>query len=133
MPIKPNASPDLQDCPRIKVAGQEWPVPLLAPRQNRKIIPGLMSLKGLKSKPDELTEAQFDTLLDIVYLALTRAHPDLKKDEFMDWPVPAHELLDAFPVIAMQTGVVKSVPNVPMPGSGAQPAGEAQSLQTGTP
>lgn len=123
---EPNTSPDLQDCPKIRIGGKDWPVPLFAPRQNRKIIPGLMRLRGLKDSPD-LSEEQYDDLLGLVYLALTRAHPSLKLEEMMDWPIPGYELMAAFPIIALQTGMVKSK----APGEAVKP-GEAQSLPTGT-
>jgi hypothetical protein len=75
----------------------------LAPRQNRVVIAGLIAL-------GRRPEAQYDTLLDIVFAALTRAHPALTREEFDDWPIAAWELLDALPVIAKQTGFLRSAP-----------------------
>ncbi|HEX4079587.1 MAG TPA: hypothetical protein VHX61_12030 [Rhizomicrobium sp.] len=86
--------------PVITIAGRAWRIPLLAPRQNRVVIAGLMDLGG---RP----EAQYDTLLDIVFAALTRAHPALAREEFDDWPIATWELLDALPVIAKQTGFLR--------------------------
>src|SRR5438270_7687216 len=85
----------------IIIAGTEWPVPLLAPRQNRIVVPALMALGG---EP----HAQYDRLLDIVFAALTRAHASLARDEFENWPIATHELLAALPVIAKQTGLLRT-------------------------
>ena len=87
--------------PAITLAGRAWPIPLLAPRQNRIVVPGLMDLGA---RP----ETQYDTLLDIAFAALTRGHPALARDAFDDWPVATWELLDALPVIAWQTGLMRA-------------------------
>ncbi|HEY3778769.1 MAG TPA: hypothetical protein VGL35_11995 [Rhizomicrobium sp.] len=83
--------------PTISIAGRTWRVPLLAPRQNRIVLPALM-------KP----AADIACLLDMVFAAMTRACPHLDRDEFEDLPIPFHELLDAIPVIAQQTGFLVS-------------------------
>lgn len=83
-------------CPSITIAGRGWPVPLLAPRQNRIIVPLLM--KG---------SSGYAVLLEIAFAALTRAHPHLRREEVDDWPIPFHELCDALPVIARQTGMLR--------------------------
>lgn len=84
------------DCPVIIIAGRAWPVPLLAPRQNRIVVPLLVAGR-----------ADYDSLSTVVFTALTRAHPALSRREFDEWPMPYYELVDALPVIAQQTGVVK--------------------------
>jgi hypothetical protein len=89
--------------PVITIAGRAWRIPLLAPRQNRMVIAGLMAL-------GRRPEVQYDTLLDIVFAALTRAHPTLPREEFDDWPIGTYELLDALPVIAKQTGLMRRAP-----------------------
>lgn len=87
--------------PGILIAGREWPVPLLAPRQNRIVVPALLSIGKDATR-------EYELLLDIVFAALTRAHPDLNRDDFEDWPLPLCELREAVPVIARQTGLLKS-------------------------
>jgi hypothetical protein len=87
--------------PTITIAGRAWPVPLLAPRQNRVVLPGLMRLG---KEPAE----QYETLLDIVFAALTRAHPSITREEFEDWPIATWELVESIPVIAKQTGLLRS-------------------------
>ena len=86
--------------PVIVVAQHEWRVPLFAPRQNRIVVPALMQL-GTR------VEGRYDLLLDIVFAALTRTHPQITRTEFDDWPVATHELLAALPVIAQQTGLTR--------------------------
>jgi hypothetical protein len=84
------------DCPAITVAGRTWPVPLLAPRQNRIIVPLLVA--GAKD---------YDSLLAVAFAALTRAHPDLRMADLEDSPIPYYELIEALPIIATQTGFAK--------------------------
>jgi hypothetical protein len=81
-----------------------WPVPHLAPRQNRIVVPALVRLGA---QPQE----RYGALLDMIFAALTRAHPDLDREEFEDWPLPACELMDALPVIARQTGLMREARN----------------------
>src|SRR5205814_5465994 len=61
--------------PLIVIAGTQWRVPLLAPRQNRIVVPALLALGA---QP----QARYDLLLDLVFAALTRAHPQLARDDF---------------------------------------------------
>jgi hypothetical protein len=104
---------DINDAPKIKLAGQEWPVPLLAARQNRIIDPLILSLIPLFTKWQEnkaaamalIGQKEYDALIDIAFNALRRAKPDMTRDQFLDMPVTLAELIAAFPTIAYQTGV----------------------------
>jgi hypothetical protein len=87
--------------PLIAIAGRNWPVPMLAPRQNRVVVPGIMRL-------EEQPARQYKDLLDIVFAALTRAHPTLDRTEFEDWPIATWQLVESVPVIAAQTGLLRS-------------------------
>ena len=89
--------------PTIVIAGRAWPVPLLAVRQLRIVIPGIV---GLGTAPAR----HYDALCDIVFTALTRAHPGLARDAFDDMPIPAWEMVDAVAVIGRQTGMLRSKP-----------------------
>ena len=82
----------------IVIAGREWTIPLFAPRQNRIVVPALLELATGRAE-------QYERLLDIVFAALTRAHPDIVRSGFENWPIATHELLDALPIIARQTGL----------------------------
>lgn len=95
--------------PTITIAGREWRVPHLAPRQNRIVVPALLALQTC-------TEQWYDRLLDIVFAALTRAEPAIVRDDFDDWSIATHELIDALPVIAKQTGLMRDARRpVPVP------------------
>lgn len=99
--------------PVIVIAGREWRVPLLAPRQNRIVVPALMRLGTAAAE-------QYDLLLDIVLAALTRGHPGIVREQFEDWPIATHELLHALPVIAAQTGFGLGRNSVPRLDRGTQ-------------
>jgi hypothetical protein len=103
---------ELDAAPKVTLAGKEYPVPLLVPRQQRIVIPKLLSLMksmavGGRIDPTGLTTEQYDDLLDLVYVALTRGTPDLKRDDFMDMPSTMLELIAAMNTIAEQTGMMK--------------------------
>lgn len=83
--------------PRIRIAGRAWPIPRLAPRQNRIVLPGFLLLADAPAE-------HYGVLCDVVFAALTRAHPQLDRAAFDDWSIATWELLDALPVIAGQTG-----------------------------
>lgn len=109
----------------IRLAEQDWPVPLLAPRQNRIVIPKLLAVfkKLLSQLPPEyqlgdkisvnslasieITTEQYDDMSEVVWLALTRAHPKLGKDEFLDMPITTAEMSAALMTILKQTGHLK--------------------------
>jgi hypothetical protein len=126
--------------PTIPLAGKEWPVPLLAPRQNRIVVPLIMRhaaslsalIKGgkisLESLAKLLTTEVYDALAEVSYCALTRAHK-ISRDEFNDMPIETMDLIMAFFVVATQTGLIR--PAKP----GEQVLGEemAATQSTGTP
>ncbi|WP_428491690.1 hypothetical protein [Rhodopila sp.] len=91
--------------PTITLAGKEYPIPLLAPKQQRIIGPALGRLRGMKV--DAMTTEQFDDLLECVFLAVQRGTPDFSKVAFMDSPIGTRELFEAIPVIVQQTGYMK--------------------------
>lgn len=99
---------ELDAAPKIKIAGKEWPIPVLAPRQNRRILPRMSRMGSFNIA--NTTEADLDDMYEIVFWALTRAHPDLNQNDFMDWDIPLSELLPAMPIIAKQTGLLEVRP-----------------------
>jgi hypothetical protein len=80
--------------PTVVLAERVWPIPELAPRQNRIILPLLVYSK----------DWDYGVLADVAFVALTRAHPNLTKAEFDGLPIPQSELVEALPVIKDQTG-----------------------------
>lgn len=69
---------------------------MLAPRQNRIIVPLLLAGRS-----------DYESLATMAHAALSRAHPHVSRAAFDAWPVPYYELVDAVPAIAQQTGLVK--------------------------
>lgn len=120
---------ELAEAPKITVAGQQYPVPPLAPRQIRRIIPRITRLQSLlKNKGmDQMSEEDMDAAYECVYWALTRAHPDLEYKDFMDWPIPMRELRNAIPIIVEQTGIMDNKASAPVSGEAKE-----ESPSTGT-
>lgn len=83
--------------PKITLAGEEWDIPILAPKQNRIIVPAFLKLADPVNR--------YAALLDIVFTALTRARSDLKREEFEEMPILTSELIAALPVIQQQAGI----------------------------
>lgn len=120
-----NESHDVcSDTPAITLAGREWPVPLLAPRQNRIVVPALLELipKILRARDEAaargetgslaqvsryLDTAAYDRLTEVAFTALTRAHPALARTEFDDLPIDTFELIAAVRTIALQAGLIR--------------------------
>jgi hypothetical protein len=103
---------ELDTAPKVTLAGNEYPIPMLVPRQQRIVVPALMLLMKTMSvngkvDPTSLTTEQYDMLLDLVYVALTRGSPLLKRDDFLDMPTNMMELIVAMNVVAEQSGVMK--------------------------
>ena len=108
--------------PTVAIAGRKWPVPQLSPKQNRIVVPALLELLpkiirarersgdpggGMAQLSQYLDTAAYDRLADIAFHALTRAHPDLRREDFDDMPVDTAELFGALSVIALQAGLLK--------------------------
>ena len=102
--------------PVITLAGKAYPVPMLAPKQNRIVVPTAARLQGVK--PTTITTEQYDDFVEIAFLAAQRGTPDLNKVQFMDMPITTEELFLAFPVILQQTGIYKKA-------VAGEPSGEA--------
>ncbi|HEY3778770.1 MAG TPA: hypothetical protein VGL35_12000 [Rhizomicrobium sp.] len=109
----------MSDTPTIRLAGRDWPVPVLAPRQNRIVVPTLLELipkigsaragepHSLAGLARYLDTAAYDQLTDIAFAALTRAHPGLSRAEFDDFPIDTLELIAAVRTIALQAGLMR--------------------------
>ena len=99
---------DLEQAPKIKLGGVDYAIPQLAIRQLRVIVPLFTYMVEKKSRDVEEanSETYISKLFDIIYVALTRAYPDLKKEDYLDWPVTQAEALTALQVILKQSGLV---------------------------
>jgi hypothetical protein len=111
--------------PTITLAGREWPVPKLAPRQNRIVVPALLELvpKILRARDAAdaagekgsyatlaryLDTAGYDTLTTLVFTALTRANPSLARESFDDMAIDTFELVAAVVPIARAAGLIRA-------------------------
>ena len=109
---------------KITLGGKEWTIPPLAIKQNRIIDPLIMSLIPFFTNVSDgksmtgLAQAEYDALLTITYTALTRGEPSLKREEFEELQISLPELVEAFSVIAQQTGIFVK----------GESAGEAQAV-----
>jgi hypothetical protein len=166
--------------PTIQLAGLDWPIPLLAPRQNRIVVPAVSKITKRMRETAEAKLAQlddetkavllqlatpgeveekgadavlrkriwamtdfsfemahalepefFDTICDALYWALTRAHPQLTRQQFDDMPIGMLEMIDAIGMVAQQTGMMKRVD--PSAGPLAGGATPSPSSPTSTP
>ena len=113
--------------PFVVVGGKKWPVPPLAPRQNRIIIP--LAMKNSSINPADVSPEQLDTIYEIVFQGLTRAHPTLTRDEFMDMATDLEDMMNGFNVVLQQTRMMRKVEEAP-PALGED--GARQNLPTGT-
>lgn len=144
--IKPNEKllDRTQKLPVITIAGQDWPIPKFAPKQNEVIVPIVLgmssSLISAMSAPQSVRLQMLATVLsgenyrklnDCIFLALERGHPELTRREYdEEWEVGTLEMVNAFITIAERTGLIKIAPA----GTEAAKPGEegaATSSQTG--
>src|SRR6185437_509529 len=102
----------------VALAGRDWVMADLAPRQFRKVIPAIIALAAVK-RPEELDEAGIDRLLDALYYALTRNYPDLTREEFLDLPIKVAELVAALPALAKAAGIERRETHDPGEAAGA--------------
>lgn len=124
----------------IPFDGKDYPVPLLAPKQNRVVVPIIMRLMprfnklfsdgkvSLDRLSEVLDEKTYDELLEMYFLALNRAH-QISRAEFESTSVPTIDLISGFNIILKATGLFKEAP------AGFALMGEAKgppSPQTGT-
>jgi hypothetical protein len=108
---------EARDAPTIRLAGKDWPIPELAIRQIRIIVPAMVKLRVLDIAT--ISTEQMDSLFEVVLAAIRRAHPEIEREAFFDWPISLSELLAALPVIVTQAGIGLAA------GAGDTSAGEA--------
>lgn len=127
--------------PTIELGGKHWPVPMLAPRQNRHVVPAIIALgpkfsntatsRTTASVYRNVDESVYDNLLDVSFWALKRAHPAMERDEFEDMPISTNELMLALPIVARQSGMIKAATAAEAAAAGEE-TGAAASPSTGT-
>lgn len=125
---------NLPDLPTILVGGKEWPIPLMAPKQNRVIIPVIAKIGGAVSTGNVSQEAM-DSMLNVIYVGMTRAHPELTREEFDEMELPMEDQMNAFGVVSLQTGMLAKADRsakLEEIKAGKTKAGDGESPQTGT-
>ncbi len=108
---------DINDALTIQLGGKEWLIPMLAAKQNKIIDPLILSLLPIFSEwqndkavaLSKLGAEQYEDLQEIAFVAIGRAEPNLKHEQFLDLPITLPELINAFSIIAQQTGVFQKV------------------------
>ncbi len=116
--------------PTVHLADKDWEIPVLAPKQNKVIVPILVALiprvvaaraAGMVDPSDEtkginlarvvielIGDAKtYDDLSVVVYTALTRANPALTREEFDNMPVDTMEMVAALTCIGQQAGLLR--------------------------
>lgn len=124
--LTPATNPD--NNPTISLGGVDYPVPKLALAQNRKLQPIFARLAPrMMSGVDmaDLGEQETNDLIDVVALALSRAHVGVTKADLDELPISVIDLARSFLTVMEQSGLFKRAE--PKPG---EDKGEA-SPQTG--
>lgn len=126
--MKPDPKIDCARAPVVALGGLEFFVPLLALRQARVVVPGLLKLMprlnavqarigaGDPLGATLLDQDDVELMIDVVHCGLTRAYPDFSRDDLLDLEAGFAELVAALAVIAKQTGLFAAAE--------AQPPGE---------
>jgi hypothetical protein len=125
--MKPDPKIDCASAPVVALGGRELYVPLLALRQARIVVPGLLKLMprlnaiqtrmgvGDPLAATLLDRDDVDLMIDIVQCGLTRAYPDFSRDDLLDLQAGFTELVAALGIIARQTGLFAPM-DAPPPG-----------------
>ena len=106
---------ELAAAPRVTLGGLSFALPAMAPRQMRVILPALAAMPD--SRVARLSAANFDSLVDILHAALSRARPEITREEIEDLPIAVEEYGPALAAIAAACGMR------PAPAAGLAEAG----------
>jgi hypothetical protein len=116
------------DCAQAPVAalgGREFFIPALSLRQSRIVVPGLLKLlprlNAIQARIGAgdplgaalLEQDDLDLMIDVVHAGLSRAHPDLTRDDLLDLEAGFADLAGALAIIAKQTGLFAPAETTP--------------------
>jgi hypothetical protein len=107
---------------KVKLGGKEFTIPVLVIKQLRELDWRIMRASPALLDRSKLNQETRDDLFDIVYIALTQENPALTREEFDAMGITLPEVMNAVPVIAMQTGMFKPAVEAP-PQTGEEPTG----------
>lgn len=125
--MKPDPKLNCANAPVVLLGGREFFLPMLALRQARVAVPGLLKLMprlnaiqarigaGDPLGATLLDQADVETMIDVVLAGLSRAYPDFSRDDLLDLEAGFAELIAALAVIARQTGLFSATEH-PTPG-----------------
>jgi hypothetical protein len=115
--MRPDPKIDCSGASVVSLGSQEFFVPMLALRQARVVVPGLLKLMprlnavqarigaGDPLGAAMLEQDDFDLMIDVVHCGLTRAYPGFSREGLLDLQAGLAELVAALAVVAKQTGL----------------------------
>lgn len=100
--------------PSVNFGGKAWPIPPLSFKQLRLInekLGRLSKVYYVDNRPmNDYTDEDLSDIGDILYVALTRAHPSLTRAEFDDMPTDRRELIFSFFTVMAQANGIRPDP-----------------------
>lgn len=123
--MNPDPKLDLSRAEVVELGGREFFIPQLALRQARIVVPGLLKLmprlnaiQARLGAGDPLGAAllerdDVELMIDVVHSGLSRAYPEILRDEVLDLQTGFAELIAALATIARQTGLFAQTENAP--------------------
>lgn len=96
----------------VRLAGRQWDLPHLSFRAIKAIQPALFRIYASAGGADmssttigALGEADIEALGLATWRAISQVNSKLTLEQFMDLPFSVHDLLSAFPAVAMAIGL----------------------------
>jgi hypothetical protein len=123
--MKPDPKVDCARAQIVALGGQEFFIAPLALRQARIAVPGLLKLmprlNAIQARIGAgdplgaalLEQDDVELMIDVVHSGLSRAYPELSREDLLDLEAGFAELIAALAVIARQTGLFASGENPP--------------------
>lgn len=106
MSLERDEKTDVAAAQAVTLAGREFYV---LPLTLRQIIAIADDIPKLASKPGDLLTAELlRAVANVVWIGLSRAHPKLAREEFLDLEIPLAELVTASNAVVLQAGGKKT-------------------------
>jgi hypothetical protein len=137
--MQPDPKLNCAGAPTVTLGGEELFIPVLALRQARIVVPGIMKLlprlnqiqqeiAGRNQAGALLAFEDVDLMIDVVHAALTRAYPQMTRDDLLDREATLAQLVVSISVIARQTGLFAPASPGEQQGETATPPTSTESL-----
>jgi hypothetical protein len=123
--MRPDPKVDCGKAAIVELGGQEFFVPVLALRQARIAVPGLLKLMprlnaiqariaaGDPLGASLLDQDDVELMIDVVHAGLSRAYPEFSREDLLDLEAEFAQLIAALAAIARQTGLFSATENPP--------------------